>query len=24
MKKHIEQIHKDRIDLKSQYPDLLP
>lgn len=24
MKKHIEQINKSRIDLKSQYPDLLP
>jgi thymidylate synthase (FAD) len=24
MKKHIEQIDKDRIKLKSQYPDLLP
>ena len=24
MKKHIDQIDKDRIELKSQYPDLLP
>lgn len=24
MKKHIEQIDKARINLKSQYPDLLP
>jgi hypothetical protein len=24
MKKHTEQIDKDRVNLKSQYPDLLP
>jgi len=24
MKKHIDQIHKARTELKSQYPDLLP